>query len=88
MILIALWTIAFFFATIFECGSNLGLLWQSLQTFKADCGKYKYIQLGHAASDVATDLIVLALPLSVIWTLRMTGTQKLALSLIFLLGLL
>ncbi|APA08412.1 hypothetical protein sscle_03g031820 [Sclerotinia sclerotiorum 1980 UF-70] len=87
-IVIVAWTISFFFATVFECGRDLGLLWHSLKTFKMDCGKYKYIQLGHAASDVATDLIVLALPLPVIWNLHMTKERKIGLSLIFLLGLL
>ncbi|EPE28839.1 hypothetical protein GLAREA_09960 [Glarea lozoyensis ATCC 20868] len=87
-IMIVAWTVSFLFATIFECGRDLGLLWKSLSTFKKNCGKYKYIQIGHAGSDVITDLIVLALPLPTIWTLRLSETRRFALSLIFLLGLL
>lgn len=87
-IMIVAWTVSFLFATIFECGRDLGLLWKSLKTFKQNCGKYKYIQLGHAGSDVITDLIVLALPLPSIWTLRLSGARRFALSFIFLLGLL
>ncbi|QSZ35672.1 hypothetical protein DSL72_006794 [Monilinia vaccinii-corymbosi] len=85
-ITIVAWTVSFFFATLFECGRDFGLLWQSLKTFRQDCGKYKYIQLGHAASDVATDLLVLALPLPVIWKLHMTKDRKIGLSFIFMLG--
>lgn len=87
-IMIVLWTISFIFATIFECGRDLGLLWKSLATLRTNCGKYKYIQLGHAESDVITDLIVLGLPLPSIWMLRLSATRRVALSLIFLLGLL
>ncbi|MCJ1383830.1 hypothetical protein MMC17_006944 [Xylographa soralifera] len=86
-ILIMAWTVAFFFATLFECGRDFSLLWQSLATFKYDCADYKNIQLGHAVSDVVTDLIVLTLPLPVIWKLHMDTARKIALSFIFLLGL-
>ncbi|KAF4626048.1 hypothetical protein G7Y89_g12115 [Cudoniella acicularis] len=87
-ITIVAWTVSFFFATLFECGRDFHLLWQSLATFKQDCGSYKTIQLAHATSDVATDLIVLTLPLPVIWKLNMSESRKLALSFIFLLGFL
>ncbi|OTB02915.1 hypothetical protein M426DRAFT_322160 [Hypoxylon sp. CI-4A] len=89
LIIIAAWTVAFFFATLFECnGKNLDNLWKSIQTFKTVCYKYKEIQLGHCISDVATDLIVLSMPLPDIWKLRTTVRQKVLLSLIFLIGLL
>jgi hypothetical protein len=87
-VMIGIWTVSFFFATIFECGRDLGLLWKSLATFRNNCGKYKYVQLGHAGSDVITVLIFLALPLRIIWTLRLSGERRFALSFIFLLGLL
>lgn len=89
LVLITVWTVAFFFATLFECnGRNLDLLWKSIQTFKEVCYKYKNIQLAHCVSDVATDLIVLSLPLPEIWRLRTTIRQKIGLSLIFLIGFL
>lgn len=89
LIIIVAWTVSFFFATLFECnGSHFDRLWISLQTYKQDCGKYKNIQLGHCVSDVATDLIVLSMPLPLIWKLHMRIQLKIVLSFIFLLGLL
>lgn len=89
LILITLWSVAFFFATLFECnGRNLDLMWKSIQTFKDVCYKYKNVQLAHCVSDVVTDLIVLSMPLPEIWKLRMTTRQKVIISLIFLIGLL
>ncbi|KAI1387537.1 uncharacterized protein F4822DRAFT_406842 [Hypoxylon trugodes] len=89
LILITAWTVAFFFATLFECnGQNLDLLWKSIKTFKEVCYKYKNIQLAHCITDIATDLIVLSMPLPEIWKLRMSIKQKIVISLIFLIGLL
>ncbi|KAI0412425.1 hypothetical protein F5X98DRAFT_354890 [Xylaria grammica] len=87
LVFIALWTTAFFFATVLECnGHNLNLIWKSLATFKGQCQKYKTIQLAHCATDIATDLVVLSLPLPPIWKLNMSVRRKLLLSLIFLIG--
>jgi hypothetical protein len=87
-IMIVAWTVSFLFATIFECGRDLGLLWKSLTTFRKNRGKYKHIQLGHAGSDVITDFAVLALPLPSIWALKISGSRRCALAYIFLLDLL
>lgn len=87
ILFIVLWTVAFFFATVLECnGQNLNLIWKSVKTFIGQCQKYKTIQLAHCASDVATDLIVLSLPLPSIWRLNMSVRRKAVLSLIFLIG--
>ncbi|KAI0472212.1 hypothetical protein F4859DRAFT_522164 [Xylaria cf. heliscus] len=70
-----------------ECnGHNLNLIWKSLATFKGQCQKYKNIQLSHCATDVATDLVVLSLPLPPIWKLNMSVRRKALLTLIFLVG--
>ncbi|KAI0157122.1 hypothetical protein GGR52DRAFT_190861 [Hypoxylon sp. FL1284] len=89
LVIIALWTVAFFFATLFQCnGGNLNLRWKSAETFKYSCYRYKGIQLAHCVTDVATDLVVLAMPVNEVWKLRMTVRQKLVTSLIFLIGFL
>jgi len=44
LLFIALWTVAFFFATVLECnGQNLNLIWKSVKTFTGQCQKYKTI---------------------------------------------
>ncbi|KAF3026511.1 hypothetical protein E8E14_013559 [Neopestalotiopsis sp. 37M] len=89
IVVISLWTVAFFFATVLECKAhNLDLIWKSIVTFKQECGMYKDVQWSHAISDVITDLIVLSLPLPEIWKLNMTVRLKLVVSAIFLVGLL
>ncbi|KAI0965936.1 hypothetical protein F4678DRAFT_467077 [Xylaria arbuscula] len=89
LVLIVLWTLAFFLATVLECnGQNLNLLWKSIVTFKTQCQKYKTIQLAHCVTDVATDLIVLSLPLPSIWALHTSIRQKVVISLMFLIGFL
>lgn len=85
--LVAIWVVSFFFATLFQCGRNPEWFWQSSAAVKEHCGDYKYIQLGHASSDVATDLMVLATPLPMIWRLHMSTIHKISLTFIFLLGL-
>lgn len=86
LILVIAWTVSFFFATIFECGRDMSLLWQSLKTFKENCGIYKYVQLGHAGSDVITDILVLSIPVPIIMKLHMDPGRKISLVFIFLLG--
>ena len=87
VVLVALWVTAFFFGTLFQCGRRPEWFWQSSAAVKEHCFHYKYIQLGHASSDVATDLMVLALPVPPIWKLHMSMVQKISLTFTFLLGL-
>lgn len=89
VVLLATWTLAFFLATILECKrGNPNLCWVSIVTFKSQCQNYNTIQLGQCVSDAFTDLMVLALPLYEIWRLYLETRQKIAVSLIFLMGLL
>ena len=85
-ILVVGWAVAFFFATLFQCGRDPAWLWTSTKDVMVHCSDYKYIQLGYATSDVATDLVVLAIPLPIIWKLHMSVAQKLRLTFTFLLG--
>jgi hypothetical protein len=87
-VFIALWTLAFFLATTLECnGHDLKLIWGTFEEFKTQCYKYKAIQLAHAASDIATDLAVLSLPLPPIWKLQTALRRKVLISMTFLVGL-
>ncbi|ESZ99047.1 hypothetical protein SBOR_0581 [Sclerotinia borealis F-4128] len=86
MTIVVGWSVSFFFATIFQCGTKPSWLWSSPKAVATYCADYKYIQLGHATSDVATDLLVLFIPLPIIWKLQMTMSQKLSLMCVFVLG--
>jgi hypothetical protein len=84
--IVSAWAVAFFFATLFQCGTVPSRLWSSPSDVATYCSSYKYIQLGHATSDVATDLVVLTIPMPIIWRLHMTRRQKLGLLVVFMLG--
>jgi hypothetical protein len=85
-VIVSMWAVSFFFATMFQCGKQPSYIWASPQSVAEHCADYKYIQLGHASSDVATDLIVLAIPIPIIWKLHMSAAQRIALLFVFLLG--
>ncbi|OKL55997.1 hypothetical protein UA08_08795 [Talaromyces atroroseus] len=86
LVIVSAWTVAFFFATLFQCGTIPSRLWSSPRDVATYCSSYKYIQLGHATSDVATDIVVLTIPMPIIWRLHMTTRQKLGLLIVFMLG--
>lgn len=89
LVLIAAWTVPFFLATVLQCkGHNLNLMWISIKTFTSVRYEYKTIQLAHYVTDVATDLIVLALPLREIWRFHMKTKRNITVSLIIMVGLL
>lgn len=46
----------------------------------------KDLYLGNTGFNIATDAILLVLPLSIVWTLRMTWLHKLGLTAVFCLG--
>ena len=87
LILIALWTTAFFFARVFACGTHFRAFWGTSKSIVEYCGPYQAIELGFGVSDIATDLFVLATSVPSVWRLQMPRTQKIVLTVIFLLGL-
>ena len=49
---------------------------------------FYYYYIGNAASNVATDLLILIVPIPVVWRLQMRVLQKIMVSTVLLLGLL
>lgn len=86
MVIVSAWMVSFFFATVFQCGIKPSWLWTSPKAVAMYCADYKFIQLGHATSDMVTDLLVLFIPVPIIWKLQMTASQKLSLIFVFMLG--
>ena len=84
---IILWTIAFFFGILFECGHDPSVWWSGPANITKYCSDYKPIWLGHAVADVVTDLMVLSIPAPIIWKLHLPTVQRVALVVIFGLGL-
>ena len=60
------WSIAFFFATVFQCGTDFSLNWAPLIPFFTECGAkvntFTVMTL-YATMDVIGDIIIICLPI-------------------------
>lgn len=84
VVICALWMVAFFFATIFGCRTQVDYAWKPL-IFIASCNTNVRLD-GLMISDLITDIMVWLLPLPVVWRLNMKTSRKLSISGIFLLA--
>ena len=82
-ILLTLWMIAFFFATLFQAWP-ISYNWQSTGNGYTINEGMMYNAL--ACTELITDVMILVMPLFVIWTLQLRTSKKWAISGIFLLG--
>ena len=76
-------TLAGIFVTIFQCKPVHGF-WDI--TIKSTCIKYSLPAIVLASFNVVTDILTLALPMPLIWQLRMSIGRKFQMTGIFLLG--
>lgn len=84
---IALWSLSFFFAFAFQCGTDIAHWWTSAATIKAYCDNTNAVNLGFVISDVITDFMILIIPIPIVWGLQMSNAHKIGLTGVFLLGL-
>lgn len=86
MTLVVAWTLAFFFANLFEC-VPISVNWTGTGGAPPPiCINETPMYYAEAYSDVATDLLILITPIPMIWTLQMATARKVAVSGVFLLG--
>ena len=85
---IALWSLSFFFALAFQCGTHIAASWTSLAMIEAYCDNTSALNVAFVVSDVITDVMILIIPLPIVWRLQMSTANKIALTGIFLLGML
>ncbi|KAF2114302.1 hypothetical protein BDV96DRAFT_600288 [Lophiotrema nucula] len=79
-----LWTIAFFFATVFGCGTHVDRAWGTLADIMS-CNTNMRLD-AMMISDLITDVMVWALPIPVVWGLRISVARKLAVIAVFMLA--
>ena len=84
--IITAWTIAFFFAILFICGTDFSAYWTSTKVEAANCTETSMLHNAFAISDVVIDVIIIVLPLPMVWRLHLTPGRKLGLIGIFMLG--
>ncbi|KAM7213671.1 hypothetical protein V8F06_010929, partial [Rhypophila decipiens] len=85
-VLMASWTIAFFFATVFQCKLDMWAIWNTANEFGAHCPDSMVIDVALCASDFAADLVLVAFPLPLIWRLNLSTGNKITASAVFSLG--
>ena len=82
-VIVILWTIAFFFASVFQAWP-ISYNWDPFQPATTIDEVTMYLAL--ASSEMILDVIVLSLPWAVIWRLKMTTARKWTVIGIFMLG--
>lgn len=87
-VVIALWSLSFFFAFAFQCGTDIANWWTSATTIEAYCDNTSALSVGFVISDIITDFMILITPLPIVWRLQMSTANKVGLTAIFLLGML
>lgn len=86
IVVVVIWTLGFFFAILFRCGTQFWALWAPLKFLLANCYSSTPMFQAFSISDVITDVFILAMP--IYWTsrLQMTLSKKFAVCGVFLLG--
>ncbi|KAI1737123.1 hypothetical protein F4680DRAFT_451216 [Xylaria scruposa] len=84
--IVTAWTVAFFFETVFQCGTNWSLNWAPIFVFLTQCTASLDVLTVYGVTDILTDLIIIAMPIPLIWSLQMDKRKKLAVTAIFALG--
>ncbi|OTA69356.1 hypothetical protein K449DRAFT_418792 [Hypoxylon sp. EC38] len=90
IVLVALWTVGFFFTVVFECGTNFWAILSPQSTVKSlttHCIKTMDLAFAFGISDFITDIIIICIPVPLIWRLSFSTAKKFATSAIFLLGI-
>lgn len=85
---ITAWSIAFFFATLFQCGTRWTWNWAPIFIFLTQCSDTLNMLTVFTATDVLTDFIIMFMPVPIIWKLQMPLRKKLGVTSIFMVGLL
>lgn len=87
--LVVLWFVASIIPGTFRC-HQIDDMWNPIIVSSPDerqyCISNSAYYISTSAFNVALDIWILVLPLSIIWTLRVSGRRKIGLSAIFLLG--
>ncbi|KAL9071978.1 MAG: hypothetical protein Q9161_003910 [Pseudevernia consocians] len=82
---VLVWTVAFFFANLFQCWP-LWIVWTGFGSTVQNCINTNIMYLAQAWSDVLSDVVILTLPLPCIWVMQLPVRHKVAVSGMFLLG--
>ena len=83
MALIVVWVIIMTFLAIFNC-TPVSAFW----TQQGKCLDFRQFAIGYAVVNIVTDFVVWLMPIPSVWKIQLPLPQRIALSMIFALGLL
>ncbi|KAI0391533.1 hypothetical protein F5Y17DRAFT_440069 [Xylariaceae sp. FL0594] len=84
--IVGLWTVLFFFLELFQCSTKFWALWTSTQSIQTECMQTSKKSIGLCVTDFAIDMVVIAIPIYLVWPLRLSAQKKAAVLAIFFLG--
>ncbi|KAL4794453.1 hypothetical protein BDV19DRAFT_390290 [Aspergillus venezuelensis] len=81
------WSITFFFATLFQCGTNWSWNWAPIGFFLTECIDTLNMLTVFTATDLLTDFIIMFMPVPIIWRLKMPTAKKIGVTSLFMVGI-
>ena len=60
------WSLAFFLATVFQCGVEWSLNWAPITDFLTKCSNTLDMLTVFTATDILTDLMIIAMPIPMV----------------------
>lgn len=64
--IVTAWSVAFFFATVFQCGVDWNLNWAPIEIFLTPCSNTLDMLSVFTATDILTDLMIIAMPIPMV----------------------
>jgi uncharacterized membrane protein YwzB len=64
--LVAAWTVAFFFAEMFQCSNKFWANWGSTAVMRAECNETVWMALAMCSTDLLFDLIIILVPIPLV----------------------
>ncbi|KAJ2991335.1 hypothetical protein NUW58_g2548 [Xylaria curta] len=86
IVLIAIWSVAFFFAALFTCKIDFEAIWGPTINLFTICTNSLGKLLALCFTDFFADVVIITFPIPLIWRLNLSRGRKVGVSAIFLLG--
>lgn len=87
IVIVAAWSISFFFATLFQCGTNWDWNWAPIAFFLTQCTDTLNMLTVFCGTDVLTDFVIMLMPVPIIWRLKMSVKRKIGVTSVFMVGI-
>ncbi|KAJ5205566.1 hypothetical protein N7472_002014 [Penicillium cf. griseofulvum] len=87
IVIVAAWSISFFFATLFQCGTHWDWNWAPIGFFLTECTDTLNMLTVFCGTDLLTDFVIMFMPVPIIWKLQMSVKKKVGVTSVFMVGI-